>query len=498
MTERDPHPASAELARSGIEALGAALADGRLTCVAATGALLERIGAIDTPDSTVALRSVLAVADDAMEVAGLSDRERSAGRIRGPLHGIPVLVKDNIEAAGLPATAGSRALLDRPVTADAPVVARLRRAGAVIIGSTNLSEWANFRSPRSISGWSAVGGLTGNPWALDRSAGGSSSGSGAAVAAGLAPLAIGTETNGSITCPAALNGVVGLKPTVGSVPAEHVVPIAASQDVPGPLARSVREVAIAYEVMSGRNDVVAACTPDAAASARVGIADAWLSGDSGTDALFAEAIARLTPVVAAVGRASVPGLHPQVMADQTVVLVHEMRSDLDAYLSRRGGDGVRSVPELVAFNEAHAGAELRYFGQEYLEWAARTGGRADDAYSEARRRNVEFARDACLGPALDIWDVLLAPAYRPAWKSDLVHGDQVGGGGDICTPSAILGLPILTVPMGTVDGLPVGLSLTGPAGSEALLVAVGHAVEAALGLAGTAASSPAWRPAMRG
>ena len=409
-----------------------------------------------------------------------------AGRLRGPLHGVPVLVKDNIEAVGLPGTAGSQALSGRAVTVDAPLVARLRDAGAVILGSTNLSEWANFRSPHSVSGWSGVGGLTGNPWALDRSAGGSSSGSGAAVAAGLSPVAVGTETNGSITCPAALNGVVGLKPTVGSVPTQQVVPISASQDVPGPLARSVADAALVYEVLSGRDDCRLACTPDAAASLRIGVAEQWLSGHGGTDALFATALEALTPLVAGVAGIDLPPNDFQVHADQVTVLVHEMADDLDAYLAARAGTGVRSLAGAVAFNGAHADVELAHFGQEYLEAALASGGRDTDAYRRARERNVAFARDACLGPAFASGvDVLVSPAYQPAWKSDLVHGDQVAGGGANCTPPAILGWPILTVPMGLVDGLPVGFSLVGRAGSEPLLIAVGHALEQALGLAGS-------------
>ena len=280
MTTPDPHPASATLARSTLVDLSRALDEGHLSSVDLAEALLARIAAIDAAGSDIALRSVLALADDALETAESRDGERAAGHIRGPLHGVPVLVKDNIEAVGLPGSAGSLALADRAVVADAPLVARLRDAGAIILGSTNLSEWANFRSPNSTSGWSAMGGLTGNPWALDRSAGGSSSGSGAAVAAGLAPFAIGTETNGSITCPAALNGVVGLKPTVGSVPTVGVVPISASQDVPGPLARTVLDTAIVYEVISGRRDCVEACAPAPAASLTVGVVEAWLSGDS--------------------------------------------------------------------------------------------------------------------------------------------------------------------------------------------------------------------------
>lgn len=492
----DPHTATADVARAGLADVAARLADGSWTSAQLVADLRDRITALDIDGP--GLGAVVAVAADAERVASERDEERRAGRVRGALHGVPVLVKDNIEAAGLPGTAGSLALAGRPVAGDAPLVARLRAAGAIVLASTNLSEWANFRSPASTSGWSAVGGLTGNPWALDRSAGGSSSGSGAAVAAGLAPLAIGTETNGSITCPAALNGVVGLKPTVGAVSARQVVPISGSQDVPGPLARSVADAALALEVLAGRTDLLAALAPEAAATMRVGVVSTWLSGHAGTDALFESAVTALTAHVGAVRAVSVPPNDAQVHDDQTTVLICEMRSDLDAYLAGRPGAGVRSVADVVAFNRDHADAELAHFGQEHLEAAAASAGRADEAYAAARPRNVEFARDRCLGPAFEQADVLIAPAYQPAWKSDLVHGDQVAGGGAICTPPAILGWPILTVPMGVEDGLPVGLSITGPAGSEDRLVAIGRALERALGLVGTEALRPAWRAPARG
>jgi amidase len=499
MTVTDPHPSSAALAGTTVTEMTAAFADGRLTSAEATDALLDRITQIDDPTSDIALRSVLAVAEDALRIAHERDTERRDGRNRGPLHGVPVLVKDNIEALGLPGSAGSLALAARPPARDAELVTRLRDAGAVVLGATNLSEWANFRSPHSSSGWSAVGGLTGNPWALDRSAGGSSSGSGAAVAAGLAPLAVGTETNGSITCPAALNGVVGLKPTVGSVSTSGVVPISASQDVPGPLARTVRDAAIGYEVLSGRGDCLDACRPDAAATLAVGVVEAWLTGDSRTDALFADAVAVLTAGVRSVAGVSVPPNDWQVSTDQVAVLVGELLDDMDAYLSHRAGEGSRSLADIVAFNAQHAETELGHFGQEYFEDAIAGGGRAAEAYREARARNLDFARNACLGPAFASGvDVLVAPAYRPAWKSDLTLGDQVSGGGAVCTPAAIVGWPILTVPMGAVDGLPVGLSIVGRAGSEARLIAAGHALEQALGLVAAGALRPAWRAPVRG
>ncbi|MHB1165676.1 MAG: amidase family protein [Candidatus Nanopelagicales bacterium] len=501
MAPTDPHPGTSGVASLGVSALRAALAGGDLTSRSLVASLIDRTAAIDAPGTAIELRAVLGLSASASDEAERRDRERAEARRQGadlgPLHGIPVLVKDNIEAVGLPGTAGSLALAGRPVATDAPLVARLREAGAVIVGATNLSEWANIRSPRSTSGWSAVGGLTGNPWALDHSAGGSSSGSGAAVAAGLAPLAVGTETNGSITCPAALNGVVGIKPTVGSVSTTGVVPVSLTQDVPGPLARSVADAALLLEVLSGRTGLHAAASPGTAAGLRVGVAEGWLTGDPATDGVFALALSALEHWVATVSTASVPTTPADVHDDQLTALLAELCDDLGGYLAGRPGDGARSVADVVAFNEAHHRQELACFGQEFLIRSAGSGGRATDEYRQARARNVDWARDSCLGPALagGPFDVLVAPAYRPAWKSDLTSGDSLMGGGAVCTPAAILGWPTATVPMGLVDGLPVGFSIVGPAGSEARLIAVAHALESSLAIGRPA---PAWRPARRG
>ena len=492
----DPHPPTAELAAAGAHAVAARLGHG-LSSVELTTALLDRIDAVDAAGSPTALRAVLAVAADALDVAAARDEERAAGRVRGPLHGIPVVVKDNIQAVGLPGTAGSAALAGRTVTVDAPLVSRLRSAGAVVLGATNLSEWANLRSTRSASGWSAVGGLTGNPWALDRSAGGSSAGSGAAVAAGLAPLAVGTETNGSITCPAALGGVVGLKPTVGSVPGDGIVPLSRSQDTAGALARSVRDAALLHGVLAGWPDAVGACDPDHARHVTVGVAPGLLTGDAATDAVFERTVSALARHVARVRDVVVAGPDGEVSRDQGLVLVAEHLDDLATYLAGRPGEGIRGLADVVAFNRAHPEAERLAMGQDLLELAVDSGGRAGPAYAPARERNLRWARST-LGAAFDSGvDVVVAPAYRPAWKSDLVQGDVLMGGGAVCTAPAILGWPILTVPIGLVEGLPVGVSICGPAGSEATLLAVGQALEDALGLA-SAGFRPAWRPAQRG
>ena len=499
MHASDPHVASSDLANRTAADLRIELSGSGTASQRIVASLLERIEQIDAPDTPTSLRSVLAVSADAMQQARARDAEQSAGRSRGPLHGVPVLIKDNIEAIGLPGTAGSLALVGRRVVQDSPIAQRLRDAGAVILGSTNMSEWANFRSPRSTSGWSGVGGLTGNPWALDRSAGGSSSGSGAAVAAGLAPLAVGTETNGSITNPASLNGVVGIKATVGAVPTRGVVPISANQDAPGPFARTVRDAAMLLEVLSATPGLQAACDADGARSLRIGVVCGWLTGDTATDTLFERAVGILEPLVAQTREVVAPSADFSVHHDQVSAMVAEFNDDLDAYLAGRAGEGVRSVGDVVAFNLAHATQELAHFGQEHFEQALASGGRSADAYREARQRNVEWARDACLGPALATGvDLLIAPAYRPAWKSDLTHGDVLSGGGSVCTPPAILGWPILTVPMGLVDGLPVGLSIVGPPHAESSLIAVGHAFERALGMAASGAFRPAWRQPERG
>lgn len=466
----------------GVVDLAAAMARREISSAQAVAALLARIETVDADPSGP--RAVLAVHEDALATASQRDHERVSGAGLGPLHGIPVLVKDNVEVVGLPGSAGSSALLDRPVAKDAPLVSRLRSAGAVVIGATNLSEWANLRSPNSISGWSAVGGLTRNPWEPGRSAGGSSSGSGAAVAARLAPVAIGTETNGSITCPAALNGVVGIKPTVGSVPGAGIVPVSATQDVAGPLARSVRDAAVVLEVLAGAPGLAEVARPGHAGALRVGRADAWFTGQGAEDSLARDVLDALA-ATCSLTEASVPVAAEEVWSDQVTALIGDLADDLTAYLAARPGAGVRSVADVVAFNEAHAARELALFGQEFFEAAVVSGGRASEAHRAARTRNVAWALAAASSLVDGTVNALAAPAYGVAWP---VHADGVppGGqaatGGSVCMAAAILGLPIVTVPIGLVDGLPVGLSLVGRAGSEAALIAIAAEVEALVAL----------------
>ncbi len=455
----------------------ALMADGRLTSIDLVEHLLARI---ERREPT--LRAVVAVHPEAGEQARAADARRAAGQALSPFDGIPVIIKDNIECIGLPATVGSLAMVGSPAERDAPLVARLRAAGMVVLAASNLSEWANFRGKHSTSGWSGVGGLTDNPWKPGHSAGGSSSGSGAALAAGYAPLAVGTETDGSITCPASLCGVVGLKPTVGTVPVDGIAPIAASHDSPGPMGRSVADAGALLAVLTGQ--AFGGQGDHERHRPRryvLGMPRAWLAGDSDTDGLFAGAVEALRAAGLTVLEVDAAGATEESARDEVTVLVHEMAEDLDAYLAGRPGTAPRSIAEVIAFNEAHREDELAHHGQEFLEAAVCSGGRAAPEYGAARARNLAWAVDSVLIPAFAHGvDALISPAYGPAWRSELAGGDTFVGGLVTSAP-AVAGWPILTLPIGLVGGLPVGLSIVGPEHGEDSLLAIGAAVEAALG-----------------
>ncbi|HUB72020.1 MAG TPA: amidase family protein [Acidimicrobiales bacterium] len=463
----------------------------RVTASRLVQALLDRIGTLDVPGTPVSLGSILAISPDALEEAARLDSANPgrAEQTSKPLYGVPVLVKDNIEVAGLPSTAGSTSLAGRPPASDAPLVRRLKEAGAVVLGTTNLSEWANIRSSKSTSGWSAVGGLTSNPWALDRNAGGSSSGSGAALAAGFAPLAVGTETDGSITCPASLNGVAGLKPSVGAVPVAGVVPVSASQDSPGPMARTIDDVALLAEVMLGVAGIVER-SGAGIAGLEIAVAANWETGHRTTDDLFDETLERLRAGGAILHEVTAGEPSGTDREDELTVLLCELLDGMAAYLPTRGASGPQDLAEVVAHEDSHSSVELAHFGHDLFERAIGLGGTGTEAYREARRRNLQWALGRCLEPALSGREVLVAPTYGPAWKSDLVLGDNVSAASPVTMAPAIAGWPIATAPMGLADGLPVGFGAVGRPGSEAVLLAVCRAVEQP--------ARPTWRPESRG
>jgi amidase len=471
--------------------LSRAIAAGRATSEGATRAYLARIAAMDRRGPT--LRSVIAVNPDALAQARALDAERRTGRARGPLHGVPILIKDNIETKDpLPTTAGSLALKANLTNRDAPVVALLRKAGAVILGKTNLSEWANIRSNNSMSGWSAIGGLVRNPYALDRTACGSSSGSGAAVAASFAAAALGTETDGSVVCPSAMNGLVGLKPTVGLVSRTHVVPISHSQDTPGPMARSVRDVAMLFSAMVGadpadaatRNaasavrDYAAGLRPEALNRVRIGVLRPEMA--AGIAAKYDAALAVLKAAGAVLVDLKQPRLEG-VGAAEFDVLKSELKADLDTYLATTPPTvKTRTLGAVIAFNEANAATEMPFFAQETFVDAQKTKGLADEGYRSAREKSLRLASAEGIDAMLRAADAtfLVSPTYGTPWLSDPAHGDQFVGPSASQLP-AVSGYPHLTVPMGLVRGLPVGLSFIGSPRSEAALLGVGYAYEQA-------------------
>lgn len=411
------------------------------------------------------------------------DQEAADGRARGPLHGVPVLVNDNIDTHDQRTTAGSLALADAPPPdRDAPLVRRMREAGMVVLGKANLSEWANIRDFSSTSGWSAYGGLTRNPYGLNRSAGGSSSGSGAAVAAGLTPLAVGTETDGSISCPAAFNGCVGFKPTVGLVPTEGVVPIARSQDAPGPLAMTVREAAALLAVIAdGDVDYASHAVDGRLAGKRIGVPRGAYWGYSTHADAAAE---RAVELLAAEGATIVDSTDLTAMddfdwADELTVLLTELRADLPRYLATRSGDVPRDLAEVVEFNRQHADTELAHFGQGLFEQALAGPTDGEPAYVEARARCLAAARDNGIDKILreHELDALVTPSYSPACPIDLVNAEHHPG--SCTTPTAMAGYPLLTVPTELAAGLPVAISFWGGAGSETTLVEIAHGYERA-------------------
>ncbi len=480
---------SLAIAELGIAELQARMQAGTLDSRHLVQASLDRIEAIDRNGPR--LNSIIAINPEALAEADGRDAERRAGRVRGPLHGIPVLLKDNIDAVPMATTAGSLALADNTPARDAFLVRQLREAGAVILGKTNLSEWANFRSTRATSGWSGVGGQTRNPYVLDRNPCGSSSGTGSAIAASLAPVGIGTETDGSIICPSSVAGLVGIKPSIGRVSRDGIVPIAISQDTAGPMARSVADAIVLLEAIAvdDADDPASAqarahpidyrdiLRSDALRGARIGVLRDAMGYHPDVDAAMEHAIALLRAAGATVIDAHLPSASDWNEAEMQVLL-HEFKDGLERYFASHG-TAVRSFADLIAFNRAHAEREMPWFGQELLERAADIGPLSDPVYLDAQRQARELAGargiDAALAAAR--LDALIAPATAPAWPTDPLLGDHVLG--EAWGAAAVAGYPSVTVPMAMIHELPVGLVFMGPAWSDARLIGFAYAFEQA-------------------
>ncbi len=483
-------------AESGIADLQGKLGTGRLTSRTLVLAYLSRIETNDARGPR--LQSVIETNPEAVAIAAEMDRERRLNRPRSALHGIPVLVKDNLASADrMHTTAGSLALAREfggvIPPRDSFVVARLRAAGAIVLGKANMSEWANIRSTRSTSGWSARGGLVRNPYALDRNASGSSSGTAAAVAASFATVGIGTETDGSIVSPAAANGLVGLKPTVGLVSRDGIIPISHSQDTAGPMARSVADAAMLLTVIAGPDprdaateraptaiDYATYLDADGLRGARIGVLRDSLTGHPATDAVFEQALKLLAARGAVlVDPVTMPSA-AEIGRHEIEVLLTEFKAGLASYLQEFApGAAVQTLADVIAFNQRHAAREMPHFGQELFLRAEETRGLADRAYLDARAASRRLAREEGLDAALATHrlDALVAPTRGPAWLTDLIHGDRHGRG--YSSASAVAGYPHLTLPMGEVAGLPVNLSFAGAAWSEPTLIRLAYAFEQA-------------------
>jgi len=502
-------PAGFDPAFASVAELQAAMTRGEATAVSLAERYLDRVDQIDRAGP--ALNAVIEVNPDALALAAALDAERAGGRLRGPLHGVPVMLKDNIDTGDrMTTTAGSLALEGSIAPHDSFVATRLRDAGAVILAKTNLSEWANFRSNHSSSGWSGRGGQTRNPHALDRNPSGSSSGSAVAVSADLCPVAVGTETDGSIISPASANGLVGIKPTVGLVSRSGIVPIAHSQDTAGPMARTVADAAALLGALVGTDpgdpatatseghafaDYSRFLDPDGLRGARLGVARNYFGRHPGVDLVMERAIETMRGLGAEiVDDASIPTAS-DIGDRELQVLLYEFKADLDAYLATRAASvEVRSLADLIAFNERERARELPYFGQDVLIEAQTKGPLSDEAYRTALVTSRRLARDEGIDAVMQqhALDAIVAPSGGPAWPTDLVNGDHFTVGSS--TPAAVAGYPSVTVPAGDIFGLPVGVSFCASAYAEPTLIRLAYAFEQAAG----ARRAPAFRPTALG
>ena len=477
-----------------IAELSAGMRQGKWTAKRIAEKYLDRIEEID--ERGPKLNSVIETNPEALQIAEALDRERKQGGERGPLHGIPVLIKDNIDTADrMMTTAGSLALVNVRRASDAAIVQRLRRAGAVIIGKTNLSEWANFRSTHSTSGWSARGGQTQNPYALDRNPCGSSSGSGAAVAANLCAVAIGTETDGSIVCPSSANGIVGIKPTLGLLRATGIIPIAHSQDTAGPMARTVTDAAILLTALAEPNTPAGTRPADARGvrpdytkfldarglrGARIGIARKFFGFNDRVDQLMTAAIDVMKREGAIIIDPADVATAGKFDDSEFEVLLYEFKADLNKYLSALGpGAPVRTLKDLIDFNERNRAREMPFFGQEIFIRAEAKGPLTSREYRAALAKNHRLSKTEGIDLVMNKHrlDALVAPTGGPPWTTDLINGDHFSGSSS--TPAAVAGYPNINVPAGFVHGLPVGISFFGRAWSEGVLIKLAYAYEQA-------------------
>jgi amidase len=483
-----------ELEEATIADLAAAMASGARTSESITRLYLERIEGLDRQGPR--LRSIMGTNPDAVELARRLDAERAEGTVRGPLHGVPIVVKDNIDTADrMTTTAGSFALEGHVAAVDSYVVERLRAAGAVILGKANLSEWANIRSTRSSSGWSGRGGQCGNAYAVDRNPCGSSSGSAAAAAANFCAAAIGTETNGSIVCPSSVNGLVGLKPTVGLVSRSGIIPIAHTQDTAGPMTRTVADAAAVLSAIVGPDprdratesaaehegtDYTQFLDTDGLRGARIGVERSYMGVEPAVDELMRDAIDAMRELGATVVDPAPIPTRDRISEPSYLVLLYELKADLRLYLREAGfPNGMGSLADVIAFNRANADREMPYFGQEIFEQADTLGDLTSQAYLDARENARRLSRDEGIDAVMDAngLDAIVAPTTRPAWKIDLVNRDVSSAGAS--GPAAIAGYPSITVPNGHVFGLPVGILFYGRPWREDVLLRLAYAYEQA-------------------
>lgn len=480
-----------ELDEITIDDLQKAFESGRYTSHSVTEKYLARIHAID--QSGPMLNSIIELNPDALQIAEALDLERKTKGRRGPLHGVPLLIKDNIDTGDrMQTTAGSLALAGAPAPNDAFVAAQLRKAGAVILGKTNLSEWANMRSSHSSSGWSGRGGLTRNPYALDRNPCGSSSGTGAGVSANLCIAGVGTETDGSVVCPSSANGLVGLKPTVGLVSRSGIIPISHSQDTAGPMARTVRDVAILLGAMTGADpqdsatsdarrqqfpDYTTFLDPAGLKGARLGVVRKYFGFSDAVDPLMEKVLAEMKNAGAEiVDPADVPTIGKFDDSELTVLL-YELKADVATYLARRGNTSVKGLADVMEFNSQNHGREMPYFGQDLFIKAEQKGPLTDKEYLDALALNQRLSRAEGIDFVMDKFklDALVAPTGGPAWITDLFNGDHSAGGSS--SAAAVAGYPNINVTAGFVWGLPVGISFFGRAWSEPMLLKIAYAFE---------------------